>query len=145
MNLNIKAQKKHSFDAIVVGSGMTGGFAAKELTEKGLKVLMIERGREVKHTEDYDTAMKEPWDFQHRGKVPIHSAEELWANKRFGNLANEEAGKFFSNDKDNPYIEKRPFDWIRAYHTGVSQCIGEGNHIVGISKILKPMLKKGSE
>ncbi len=118
MNLNIKAQKKSSFDAIVVGSGMTGGFAAKELTEKGLKVLMIERGRELKHGTDYDTAMKEPWDFDHRGKITAHSAEELWANKRFGNLANEETGGFFTNDKDNPYTEKRPFDWIRSYHTG---------------------------
>jgi choline dehydrogenase-like flavoprotein len=118
MNLNIDAQKKNSFDAIVVGSGMTGGYAAKELTEKGLKVLMIERGREVKHVQDYDTATKDPWDFPHRGRVPIHSAEELWANKRFGNLANEETGPFFTNDKDNPYVEKRPFDWIRAYHTG---------------------------
>jgi choline dehydrogenase-like flavoprotein len=118
MNLNIDAQKKNTFDAIVVGSGMTGGMAAKELTEKGLKVLMIERGREVKHTQDYDTAMKEPWDFEHRGRVPNYSAEERWANKRFNGLANEEAGKFFTNDVDNPYIEKRPFDWIRAYHTG---------------------------
>jgi choline dehydrogenase-like flavoprotein len=118
MNLNIEAKKKRTFDAIVVGSGMTGGMAAKELTEKGLNVLMIERGREVKHVQDYDTAGKDPWQFEHRGRVPIHSAEELWANKRFGNLANEETGGFFTNDKDNPYIEKRPFDWIRAYHTG---------------------------
>ena len=118
MNINIDVQKKYSFDAIVVGSGMTGGFAAKELTEKGLNVLMIERGREVKHIEDYDTAMKEPWDFQHRGKVTVHSAEELWANKRFGNLANEETGLYFTNDANNPYVEKKPFDWIRAYHTG---------------------------
>jgi choline dehydrogenase-like flavoprotein len=118
MNLNIDAQKKNTYDAIVVGSGMTGGMAAKELTERGLTVLMIERGREIKHIEGYDTAMKEPWDLQHRGKVPNYSAEELWANNRFWGLANEEAGKFFTNDKENPYIEKRPFDWIRAYHTG---------------------------
>lgn len=118
MNLNIDVIKKYSFDAIVVGSGMTGGFAAKELTEKGLTVLMIERGREVKHIEDYDTAMKEPWDFQHRGKIPTHSKEELWANNRFVGMANEEVGGFMTNDKDNPYIEKKPFDWIRAYHTG---------------------------
>ena len=118
MNLNIESKKKNTYDAIVVGSGMTGGMAAKELTEKGLKVLMVERGREVKHTQDYDTAMKEPWDFQHRGKVPTYSAEERWANKRFSGLANEEAGKFFTNDAENPYIEKRAFDWIRAYHTG---------------------------
>lgn len=118
MNLNLKADKAHTFDAIVVGSGMTGGMAAKELTEKGLQVLMIERGREVKHIEDYDTAMKGPWEFEHRGKVSIHSAEEYWANSRFGTLANEETGPFFTDDKENPYIEKRPFDWIRAYHTG---------------------------
>jgi choline dehydrogenase-like flavoprotein len=118
MNLNIDAQKKNTYDAIVVGSGMTGGMAAKELTERGLKVLMIERGQEVKHIQDYDTAMKEPWDLQHRGKIPNYSAEERWANSRFPGLANEEAGKFFTNDKENPYIEKRPFDWIRAYHTG---------------------------
>jgi choline dehydrogenase-like flavoprotein len=118
MNLNINAKKGHSFDAIVVGSGMTGGMAAKELTQKGLKVLMIERGREIKHIVDYPTANTDPWDFQHRGKVPIHSAEERWANARFGNLVNEEAGEFFTKDADNPYLEKRPFDWVRAYHTG---------------------------
>jgi choline dehydrogenase-like flavoprotein len=118
MQLNIDAQKKHTFDAIVVGSGMTGGTAAKELTQKGLKVLMIERGKEIKHIEDYKTANTDPWDFQHRGRVPIHSAEERWANARFGNLVNEEAGEFFTHDKANPYIEKRPFDWVRAYHTG---------------------------
>lgn len=118
MNLNIESTKKNTFDAIVVGSGMTGGMAAKELTEKGLKVLMIERGREVKHVTDYNTMLKDPWEFQHRGKVPMHSAEERWANNRFWGLANEEAGEFFTNDKENPYLEKRPFDWIRAYHTG---------------------------
>ncbi|WP_353722292.1 GMC family oxidoreductase [Dyadobacter sp. 676] len=118
MNLNLKSDKAHTFDAIVVGSGMTGGMAAKELTEKGLQVLMIERGREVKHIEDYDTATKGPWEFEHRGRVSIHSAEEYWANNRFGTLANEETGPFFTDDKQNPYIEKRPFDWIRAYHTG---------------------------
>lgn len=118
MNLNINAQKKDSFDAIVVGSGMTGGIAAKELTEKGLNVLMIERGREIKHGQDYTTATKDPWEFEHRGKVSNTSAEEYWSNKRFGNLANEETGPFFTNDKNNPFLEKRPFDWIRAYHTG---------------------------
>jgi choline dehydrogenase-like flavoprotein len=118
MNLNIKAQKKSSFDAIVVGSGMTGGYAAKELTEKGLKVLMIERGREIKHVEDYDTAMKQPWELAHREKVTVHSAEERWANNRFNGMAHDDKVNFMTNDKDNPYLEKRPFDWIRAYHTG---------------------------
>ena len=118
MNLNIDSPKNNTYDAIVVGSGMTGGMAAKELTERGLTVLMIERGQEVKHIEDYDTAMKEPWDFAHRGKVPVLSAEERWANSRFPGLIKEETGKFFTNDTENPYIEKRPFDWMRAYHTG---------------------------
>ncbi len=118
MNLNIQAKKNNTYDAIVVGSGMTGGYAAKELTEKGLKVLMIERGREIKHPSDYDTALKAPWEFEHRGKVTTQAAEEFWGNRRFGNLANEETGPFFTNDTSNPYVEKKPFDWIRAYHTG---------------------------
>lgn len=118
MNLNIKSQPQNTYDAIVVGSGMTGGMAAKELTERGLKVLMIERGREIKHVQDYDTAMKEPWDFAHRGKTTHTSAEERWASSRFWGLGSEEVVNFFTNDKENPYIEKRPFDWIRAYHTG---------------------------
>ncbi|MEZ4905381.1 MAG: GMC family oxidoreductase [Spirosomataceae bacterium] len=109
---------ENQYDAIVVGSGMTGGIAAKELTEKGLNVLMIERGREVKHVTDYDTAMKAPWELQHRDKVPVHSAEELWANNRFNGMAHDDKAHFMTNDKQNPYIEKRPFDWIRAYHTG---------------------------
>ena len=117
-NLNIHTRKASTFDAIVVGSGMTGGMAAKELTEKGLQVLMIERGREIKHVSDYDTALKAPWEFDHRGRVTVQSAEELWANSRFGSLANEETGPFFTNDQSNPYIEQRPFDWIRSYHTG---------------------------
>lgn len=118
MNLNLNVDKTHRYDAIVVGSGMTGGMAANELTQRGLRVLMLERGREIKHIEDYDTALKAPWEFQHRGKVTAHSAEEYWSNSRFVGLANETSSGFMTNDADNPFIEKRPFDWIRAYHTG---------------------------
>ncbi len=118
MHLNLKATKEKTYDAIVVGSGMTGGIAAKELTEKGLTVLVIERGREVKHIEGYETAMKAPWELQHRDKPTINSLEEFWANNRFNNMANDEKMMFMTNDMQNPYIEKRPFDWIRAYHTG---------------------------
>jgi choline dehydrogenase-like flavoprotein len=119
MNININSVKKQTYDAIVVGSGMTGGMAAKELTEKGLKVLMIERGREIKHPQDYDTAMKAPWEIQHRDKPTVHSVEEMWANNRFyGSLIQDDKVGFMTHDKDNPYLEKRPFDWIRAYHTG---------------------------
>ncbi len=118
MNLNVTTDKTHRYDAIVVGSGMTGGIAAKELTEKGLHVLMIERGREVKHIEDYDTATKAPWEIEHRDHITVHSAEERWANRRFGTLAADATVEFMTNDQQNPYEEKRPFDWIRAYHTG---------------------------
>ena len=119
MNLNIKAAKNQTFDAIVVGSGISGGWAAKELTEKGLKVLVLERGREIKHIEGYETAMKNPWEFDHRGRPTTMAAEEYWAGIRTGYTVNEEHRYLFENDSQNPYIEKRGgFDWIRAYHTG---------------------------
>ncbi|MFN4145831.1 MAG: GMC oxidoreductase [Runella sp.] len=118
MYLNIDAQKELTYDAIVVGSGISGGWAAKELTERGLRVLCLERGRDVKHIIDYETAMKNPWDFPHRGRPDNMAAEEYWANIRTGYTANEEHRHFFENDKQNPYLETRPFDWIRAYHTG---------------------------
>ncbi len=119
MNLNINAIKGQTFDAIVVGSGISGGWAAKELTEKGLKVLVLERGREIKHIEGYETAMKIPWEFEHRGRPTTMAAEEYWAGMRTGYTPNEEHRYLFENDKQNPYIEKKGgFDWIRAYHTG---------------------------
>jgi choline dehydrogenase-like flavoprotein len=119
MNLNIDAIKSQTFDAIVVGSGISGGWAAKELTEKGLKVAVLERGREIKHIEGYETALKNPWDFAHRGRPDNMAAEEYWAGMRTGYTANEEHRYLFENDKQNPYIEKKGgFDWLRAYHTG---------------------------
>lgn len=119
MNLNIHAVKNQTFDAIVVGSGISGGFAAKELTEKGLKVLVLERGREIKHIEGYETAMKNPWEFDHRGRPTTMAAEEYWAGIRTGYTVNEEHRYLFENDSQHPYIEKKGgFDWIRAYHTG---------------------------
>lgn len=118
MYLNIDAQKELTYDAIVVGSGISGGWAAKELTERGLKVLCIERGRDIKHVEGYETAMKAPWEFAHRGRPDNMAAEEYWAGMRTGYTANEEHRYLFENDSKNPYLETRPFDWIRAYHTG---------------------------
>lgn len=118
MNLNIKAGKQATYDAIVVGSGISGGWAAKELTEKGLKVAMLERGRDIKHITGYETALKAPWELAHRGRVTTQAKEEYWASMRTGYTANEEHRYLFENDKENPYIETRGFDWIRAYHVG---------------------------
>jgi choline dehydrogenase-like flavoprotein len=118
MNLQGKAKEQMTYDAIVVGSGISGGWAAKELCEKGLKVLMLERGRDIKHIEGYKTAMMNPWDFPHRGKVDTMAREEYWASYRTGYTANEDHRHHFENDKQNPYLEKKPFDWIRGYHVG---------------------------
>lgn len=118
MNLNTKAKQQATFDAIVVGSGISGGWAAKELTEKGLKVVMLERGRDIKHVTGYETAMKAPWELEHRGRVTTQAREEYWAGMRTGYTANEEHRYLFENDKENPYLETRGFDWIRAYHVG---------------------------
>lgn len=118
MNLNNKAKEAATFDAIVVGSGISGGWAAKELCEKGLKVVMLERGRDIKHIEDYKTAALAPWELEHRGKVTTLAKEEYWASVRTGYTANEEHRYMFENDKENPYQEKRGFDWIRGYHVG---------------------------
>jgi len=118
MNLQGKGKESVTYDAIVVGSGISGGWAAKELTEKGLKVLMVERGRDVKHVEDYTTAMKESWEFEHRGRVTEQVKKDYWAGVRTGYTANEEHRHFFEKDIDHPYDETRRFDWIRGYHTG---------------------------
>ncbi|PWJ58368.1 choline dehydrogenase-like flavoprotein [Dyadobacter jejuensis] len=118
MNLNIKAAKQDTYDAIVVGSGISGGWAAKELTEKGLKVAMLERGRDIEHITGYKTATLAPWEFEHRGRVTTEAKEQYWAGVRTGYTANEEHRYLFENDSENPYKETRGFDWIRAYHVG---------------------------
>jgi len=73
LNINNKATEQNTFDAIVIGSGISGGWAAKELTERGLKVLMLERGRNFVHIKDYKSATKDIWDFEHRGVVTKES------------------------------------------------------------------------
>lgn len=113
-----KGKEENTFDAIVVGSGISGGWAAKELTEKGLKVALLERGRDVKHIADYKTASLDPWEFPHRGRVDEKTKKDYYVNVRTGYTANEEHRHFFENDVENPFKEKRRFDWIRGYHTG---------------------------
>ena len=105
----------NTFDAIVVGSGISGGWAAKELTEKGLKVLMLERGRNVEHIKDYVT--KEVWEFPHRGGRTQQMIEDYPVLKRDYPL-NEINLQFWVKDKESPYTEIKRFDWYRGYHVG---------------------------
>lgn len=105
------------FDAIVVGSGISGGWAAKELTEKGLKVIMLERGKDVKHIEGYVSANKHPWDFPHRGRKTQEMITNYPVLDRDYPL-NEMNLDFWVNEKDSPYVEVKRFDWYRGYHVG---------------------------
>ena len=105
------------FDVIVVGSGISGGWAAKEFTEKGFKTLLIERGREVRHIKDYPTANQDPWEFKYRNQV---SREEKTLNSLISkHYAHGDATKhFYIEDEDQEYIQEKPFDWIRGYQLG---------------------------
>lgn len=105
------------YDAIVVGSGISGGWAAKELTEKGLKVIMLERGNDIKHVKDYVNATKGPWEFPHRGGRTQQMIKDYPVLKRDYPL-NEMNLEFWTNEKDCPYTEKKRFDWYRGYHVG---------------------------
>jgi len=106
-----------TFDAIVVGSGISGGWAAKELTEKGLTVLMLERGPHLEHIKDYADSNKPTWAYPHRGGRTQKMIEEYPVLKRDYPL-NERNLSFWTVDKDCPYVEKKPFGWFRGYHTG---------------------------
>lgn len=106
----------NTFDAIVVGSGISGGWAAKELCEKGLKTLLLERGRQVEHIKDYPTATKAPWEFMHANQVTNEMREKQFIQIR--GFCNEANSHFFVNDQEHPYNQVKPFDWIRGYHVG---------------------------
>jgi choline dehydrogenase-like flavoprotein len=105
------------YDAIVIGSGISGGWAAKELTEKGLKVLMLERGRNIEHVKDYVNANKAPWEFPHRGGRTQQMIKDYPVLKRDYPL-NETNLDYWCSDKDSPYTEIKRFDWFRGYHVG---------------------------
>ncbi|MEO6355402.1 MAG: GMC family oxidoreductase, partial [Ferruginibacter sp.] len=117
VNLNIKGIAANTFDAIVIGSGISGGWAAKELCEQGLKTLVLERGRNVEHKKDYPTAMKSPWEFTHRGQLPLAMEKENPIISKCYAF-DESAQHFFVKDKEHPYVQQKPFDWIRGYQVG---------------------------
>ncbi|RPD42599.1 GMC oxidoreductase [Chitinophaga barathri] len=117
INIHSTGKEENTFDAIVIGSGISGGWAAKELCGHGLKTLVLERGRNVEHNKDYPTATKSPWEFKHRGQM---TKEFLLANPLISKAAGfgEDNAHFFIEDKDHPYIQDKPFDWIRGYQVG---------------------------
>jgi choline dehydrogenase-like flavoprotein len=122
LNVNNKAAAQNTYDAIVIGSGISGGWAAKELCEKGLKVLMLERGRPYEHIKDYKTAGNNPWDFEHRGKATVQQKKDYpvisrdWA--MYGTAAQEALMDSWANEKECPYVEVKPFTWWRSYQMG---------------------------
>lgn len=109
---------ERTYDAIVVGSGISGGWAAKELTEKGLRTLVLERGRDVKHPDDYPTAMMESWEFAGRNRLSLADLAKQEKQNRTGYTTHPASAHWFVNDLDNPYSEVQRFDWMRGYHVG---------------------------
>ena len=109
--------EKNTYDAIVIGSGISGGWAAKELTEKGLKVLMLERGRNIDHVKDYVNASKDVWDFPHRDTATQQMKADYPVLKRDYPL-NESTFGMWANEKESPYTEVKRMDWYRGYHLG---------------------------
>jgi choline dehydrogenase-like flavoprotein len=117
VNFNNSAEEKQTYDAIVIGSGISGGWAAKELCEAGLKTLVLERGRNIEHLKDYPTMTKNPWELPHRGRMTKEFYQEnplITKASGFG----EDTAHFFIQDKDHPYVQEKPFDWIRGYQVG---------------------------
>ena len=116
-NLNTKINESNTYDVIVIGSGMSGGWAAKEFAEKGLKTLVLEKGRMVNHVEDYPTMMQDTWDMPHRGALTDQDLKDYHIQVRSG-FVGEATKHFFTKDVNDPYIEKKRFDWIRGNHVG---------------------------
>jgi len=116
-NFNIDAKKEMTYDAIVIGSGISGGWAAKELCEKGLKTLVLERGRMVEHVRDYPTMNDDPWDMEFRGGLTPAQKKKHYKAIRTGFIG-QDTEHFWANDEENPYTEVKPFLWIRAHQMG---------------------------
>ncbi|MBE7537978.1 MAG: GMC family oxidoreductase [Opitutaceae bacterium] len=117
MNIQGTGTQQNTFDAIVIGSGISGGWAAKELSEKGLKTLLLERGQDVKHG-DYPTAMMESWEFPGRTKLSNADLAKQLKQNRTGYTTHPASAHWFVNDLENPYSEDKRFDWMRGYQVG---------------------------
>jgi choline dehydrogenase-like flavoprotein len=117
IKINNKAANQNTYDAIVIGSGISGGWAAKEFCDHGLKTLVLERGRNVVHLKDYPTATMNPWDFPHHEKLPLSVTEKNPVVNRCYAF-NETSQHFFVKDTEHPYVQEKPFDWIRGYQVG---------------------------
>ncbi len=119
MSFNIQSTgiEDHTFDAIVIGSGISGGWAAKELCEQNIRTLVLERGRDVVHNKDYPTATKDPWEFEHRGNLTQAFLSENPLISRAAGIS-ESTAHFFIRDSDHPYIQEKPFNWVRGYQVG---------------------------
>jgi len=111
-------EEQESYDAIVVGTGISGGWAAKELCGNGLKTLVLERGPMVKHREDYPTANMDPWDFKYKGEIIPEELKKQEKQARTGYTVKEPSKHWFVNDLEHPYNETKRFDWMRGYHVG---------------------------
>lgn len=109
--------KDRTYEAIVIGSGISGGWTAKELTGRGLKTLVLERGRDVRHNIDYPTTNKMPWEFEHSGQMPLAIKKENPVISKCYAYG-EATHQFFVKDKEHPYVQDKPFDWIRGYQVG---------------------------
>ena len=117
MTSRVDTRAQRTYDAIVIGSGISGGWAAKELTGKGLRTLVLERGRDVRHIVDYPTATQNPWEFPHRNRMPeAFDRENPVATKCYA--LDEATQQFFVKDAEHPYVQEKPFDWIRGYQVG---------------------------
>ncbi|WP_026946357.1 GMC oxidoreductase [Algoriphagus marincola] len=116
-NLNIKSKQDRTYQAIVIGSGISGAWAAKEFCDLGVKTLMLERGRNVEHIKDYPTTNMLPYEFPHRGQIPEDIKKENPVISRCYAFR-EDAMHFFVKDTEHPYVQEKPFDWIRGYQVG---------------------------
>jgi len=110
--------QEEQYDAIVVGTGISGGWAAKELCENGLKTLVLERGPMVKHVQDYPTMNDDPWDYPLKGELSTEDKKKYHIQNRVGWAPKEDNKHFFVNDLEHPYVETKRFDWIRGYQVG---------------------------